>query len=40
MPPVEEVVTLVAASAIDDFLGTRTAAERTRHLRRLRDAGL
>lgn len=34
------VVTAVASDAIDDFLHARTAAERTAHLRRLRDEGL
>jgi hypothetical protein len=36
----EAVVTLVATGAIDDFLGARSAYERTEHLRRLRDEGL
>lgn len=33
-------VTAVSAPSIDDFLGTRTRAERVAHLRRLRDEGI
>jgi len=44
LPPEEmpqpELVTAVAPSAIDRFLGSRDASERTRHLRRLRADGI
>lgn len=38
--PRPEVVTAVAPSEIDAFLGTRSPAERVRHLRWLRDDGV
>lgn len=44
LPPEEiprpELVTAVAPSEIDAFLGARSPAERIRHLRRLRDEGV